>query len=110
GRSWAKTVGYSSISKAFRRVVEGARVANSRGFYTLRHVFRTIADEVKDQPAIDYVMGHARDDMASVYRERISDERLAAVAEHVRQWLYAPEIEGGGSRQGADVLPLTRTA
>ena len=27
-------------------------------------------------------------DMASVYRERISDERLRAVADHVRQWLF----------------------
>ena len=26
-----------------------------------------------------------RDDMASVYRERIGDERLKAVADHVRQ-------------------------
>ena len=31
---------------------------------------------------------HARDDMASVYRERISDERLRAVAAHVRKWLF----------------------
>jgi integrase len=58
------------------------------GFYTLRHCFRTVADEIKDQPAIDHIMGHARDDMASVYRERISDERLQAVAEHVRKWLF----------------------
>jgi hypothetical protein len=34
-------------------------------------------------------MGHARDDMASVYRERIDDERLKAVIEHVRRWLFA---------------------
>ena len=32
-------------------------------------------------------MGHARGDMASVYRERISDERLRAATEHVRSWL-----------------------
>jgi hypothetical protein len=38
--------------------------------------------------AVDYLMGHARDDMASVYRERISDDRLRAVADHVRGWLF----------------------
>lgn len=56
-------------------------------FYTLRHVFRTVADGTRDFPAIDHIMGHARDDMASVYRERIDDDRLEAVAEHVREWL-----------------------
>jgi integrase len=61
------------------------------GFYTLRHVFRTVADEVKDQPAIDHIMGHARDDMASVYREQISDERLKAVTDQVRAWLFGKQ-------------------
>jgi integrase len=60
------------------------------GFYTLRHVFRTVADESKDQVAVDHIMGHARDDMASVYRETISDDRLRAVVDHVRQWLFPP--------------------
>ena len=58
------------------------------GFYALRHVFRTIADGCRDFPPIDHVMGHARDDMASVYRERIDDDRLEAVADHVRGWLF----------------------
>jgi hypothetical protein len=44
----------------------------------------TIGGEAKDQVAVDHTMGHARDDMASAYRERISDERLRAVVEHVR--------------------------
>jgi hypothetical protein len=35
-------------------------------------------------------MGHARVDMASVYRERISNERLKAVTDHVRAWLFPP--------------------
>lgn len=60
------------------------------GFYTLRHTHRTVADEAKDQPAADYIMGHEGPHMSSVYRERISDERLKAITEHVRQWLFGP--------------------
>ena len=61
---------------------------NGRGFYTLRHVFRTIADEAKDQPAAGFIMGHHDPSMAAAYRERISDARLRAVADHVRAWLF----------------------
>ena len=53
-------------------------------FYALRHTFETIAGESRDQVAVDAIMGHSREDMASVYRERIGDDRLQAVAEHVR--------------------------
>ncbi|MFL5243158.1 MAG: tyrosine-type recombinase/integrase [Gemmataceae bacterium] len=57
-------------------------------FYALRHGFETIAGETKDQPAVDAIMGHSRDDMASTYRERIGDDRLKAVVDHVHDWLF----------------------
>jgi integrase len=59
------------------------------GFYALRHVFETIGGESRDQVAVHAIMGHERGDMASIYRERISDERLKHVVETVRAWLYA---------------------
>ena len=62
-------------------------------FYALRHTFETIAGESRDQVAVDAIMGHSREDMASVYRERIGDDRLRAVAEHVRQWLLENSME-----------------
>ena len=62
-------------------------------FYSLRHTFRTVADETLDRPAIDRIMGHTPpiNDMGAVYRERIADERLERVAEHVRKWLFAKQ-------------------
>lgn len=58
------------------------------GFYALRHTFRTVADRSKDQPAVDHLMGHARDDMASLYRERIDHDRLEAVVKVVHDWVW----------------------
>ena len=60
-------------------------------FYALRHTFETIGGESRDQAAVDHIMGHARDDMASLYRERISDERLKAVTDYVHGWLFKEE-------------------
>ena len=54
---------------------------------------KTVAGESRDQVAVDHIMGHARDDMASAYRERISDERLEAVVEHVHKWVYPPKAD-----------------
>jgi integrase len=89
GASWSKQSLDNPVAKEFAKVVKKLGLAQKgRGFYSLRHTFRTVADESRDQPACDAVMGHARDDMASHYRERIDDSRLRAVAEHVHQWLY----------------------
>ena len=62
-----------------------------RSFYALRHSFATVAGESRDQIAVNQIMGHsggAADDIPGRYRERIGDERLVAVVEHVRQWLF----------------------
>ena len=39
-------------------------------------------------------MGHAphSNEMSAVYRERIDDDRLKAVADHVRGWLWPETI------------------
>ncbi|MGA2616564.1 MAG: tyrosine-type recombinase/integrase [Thermoguttaceae bacterium] len=71
-------------------------------FYTLRHTFETIGGESRDQVAVDAIMGHSREDMASVYRERIGDDRVRAVVEHVRQWLLEKPLERKGRRMRKD--------
>jgi len=40
-------------------------------------------------------MGHARDDMASAYRERVTDDRLKDVADHVHAWLFPAPAKWG---------------
>jgi hypothetical protein len=65
------------------------------GFYTLRHVFRTVADAARDPVAIDLIMGHTDPSMGGHYRERVEDNRLQAVAEYVRAWLFGETPDGG---------------
>ncbi len=62
-----------------------------RSFYSLRRTFRTIADETGDWPAVNLVMGHTDPTIGGVYRQRIADDRLRAVADHVHAWLYPSE-------------------
>ena len=74
-----------AIAQAFNKATERASVERAgRGFYGLRHTFRTIADTARDQPAADLMMGHVDEGMAAVYRERIAWDRLHAVASIVR--------------------------
>jgi integrase len=69
-------------------------------FYAFRHGFETIAAELADQVAVDRVMGHRTPGMSSVYTERIGDDRLRRVVDHVRAWLFPAEPAN------ADVEPL----
>jgi integrase len=89
GQAWHTDTTESPISyevgKLLRRL--GITGRDGLGFYTLRHTFRTVADEAKDQPAADYIMGHEVAHMSSVYRETISDARLRTVTDHVHAWL-----------------------
>ena len=62
-----------------------------RSFGALRHTFRTIADETLDFPAILRIMGHSDNTISDHYRERIDDDRLIAVVNHVRDWLFEAE-------------------
>jgi integrase len=106
GQPWAKETPDSPVAKEFRKLLdsidsEAADEAQKHGrktpekvyrrglgFYTLRHTFETIAGESRDQVGVDHIMGHSDPSMAAVYRERISDDRLRDVVNHVHKWLF----------------------
>jgi integrase len=96
GRRWAKDTPDSPIAKETAKLLRKVKInRKGLGFYALRHVFETIGGETRDQVAVDALMGHdpAANDMARVYRERISDERLKAVTDFVHDWLLGPGMK-----------------
>ena len=96
GARWVR-VGKSGAScdmlgMEFSKVLRNLKLKrHGLSFYAMRHGFETVAGETTDQVAVDAIMGHSPKGMAGVYRERISDDRLVAVTEHVREWLFADE-------------------
>lgn len=95
GGNWSKDP--SAITKQFRKLLDAtALYRKGISFYALRHIFETIGGESLDQVAVNSLMGHVDESMAANYRQSISDDRLRAVADHVRAWLFAGQ-EGGAA-------------
>jgi len=59
------------------------------GFYTLRHTFRTLADETLDTNSIHRIMGHSLPGMSEVYVEGIELPRMRLVVDHVHDKLFS---------------------
>jgi len=97
GGSWGKDSSDNPVAKETAKFLRALHVNGRKGLglYTLRHTFRTVADESKDQPAVDFIMGHEVPHMSAVYRETISDERIKAVTDHVRAWLFVEKSCAG---------------
>jgi integrase len=90
GGAWSAANYGSAITHETTKILEEIGIKRpGLSFYALRHTFRTVADGSLDQPAIDRIMGHSREeDMATHYREEIDEARIAAVVAHVRAWLF----------------------
>jgi integrase len=99
GRRWTTAVvtettvwHNDALTREFRKLLDQVKLYRAGlGFYCLRHTFETVAGDSKDQVAVNAIMGHADASMAAAYRERISDDRLRAVSNHVRTWLFGTE-------------------
>jgi integrase len=97
GARWSRTndvgTNIDAISQEFRKLMTALEFNGHRGFYCLRHGFETVGGESRDQVAVNHAMGHVDSSMAGLYREAISDDRLKAVAEHVRKWLFSAKAK-----------------
>jgi integrase len=94
GNGWGKDGHAYAIKLEFGKLLRRLKLyRKGLGFYTLRHVFRTVADTARDPVAIDLIMGHADSSMGAVYRERVDDSRLEAVVKVVRDWLWPKPTE-----------------
>lgn len=82
-----------SVGKEFTKLLKNLGIKRKGvSFYALRHTFETIGQESKDPLAVQWIMGHASQDMGSHYRETVSDARLQAVTNIVREWLFPAEL------------------
>jgi integrase len=98
--SWLDNETNRALSHETRKLLDRLGINGHRGFYALRHTFQTVGDESGDFVAVRTLMGHTfGGDVSSIYRERVSDQRLRKVTEHVRAWLVGPTDAAGPARE-----------
>lgn len=111
GFPWANDTPSSPVGHEFRKLLDDEKLYRpGLSFYSLRRVFETVAGGTRDQVAVDFAMGHADPSMGAVYRERIGDDRLEAVAEHVRQWLYGKPDSKDKAKPASKQKPKSKRA
>jgi len=90
GGSWMPKDKYNPLSQEIKKLREAAGIkGKGKGFYSLRHVLQTVGDETKNFVAVSALMGHADGSISGHYREKVSDEALLEVSDHVRRWLLS---------------------
>jgi len=103
GNCWAKDIAKDTpIGKEFAKICKAIGLHQpGRGFYALRHQFRTVADGSRDPVAIAHIMGHSDTSMAANYTHAIEPERLQAVVDHVHAWVKPMFRKPAKSKAGA---------
>lgn len=76
-----------------------------KGFYALRHTFRTVAEGgAFRERTIDRIMGHIQEGIGTEYIHDFSPDRLRAVTDYVRAWYLKTRSEPAAASP-ADALP-----
>lgn len=84
GRPFDK--GNCEVTKWFTQIAKWAGVDAT--FYYLRHTHQNIGERTGDSVAVKVTMGHADNSISDTYRHGIADERIIAVTNTIRTWLY----------------------
>lgn len=76
-------------------------LSDGRGFYTLRRLHRTLADDLKDETAAGLIMGHAKPGIEKHYVLAVPDERLKAITAHIHSKIFpsTPVAAGTAARR-----------
>lgn len=101
-----------SINMLFTRMVVDLGWPR-RGPSWLRHLFRTLADELEKPHAAARIMGHRLPGLADVYVDAIEHDRLRFITDHVRSrvWPAAPSSAGTArSSAPAEAAPRPSSA
>lgn len=87
GAGWASD--RTALSHAFRKLAKSVGVyrPGCKVFYSLRRTTETIGAATGNQVAVDFLMGHSRSDMASVYRQKMFAGKLRETVDFIRGWL-----------------------
>ncbi|MGE3803395.1 MAG: tyrosine-type recombinase/integrase [Gemmataceae bacterium] len=89
------------LSHEMRKLLDKLKINASRNFYTLRHTFRTEGGKTGDDNAISWAMGHVIPGMGAHYVKYVHDDRLAAIAQIVHDWLWPePAKPAKAARKG----------
>jgi hypothetical protein len=95
GKPWVETFtsdkgrlsGHNSVGLMYRRLCKLLEV-EATDFSALRHVHRTLADELEKPHAAARIMGHRLPGLAEVYVDKIEHVRLQEITDHVWERLF----------------------
>lgn len=76
-----------SVGLMYGRLCKAYGIRKS-GFAALRHVFRTLADELERPSATNRIMGHRGAGLSDVYVDKIEHSRLHSITEHAYWRLF----------------------
>lgn len=89
-RPWSR----SALSHEFGKVCTAAKLEFGSPEWCCK-TCQTVGEESLDFVAVSRIMGHADQSISGHYRERVTDARLQAVADHMRKWLFGAKRKRG---------------